>query len=218
MSNVAGKVQSVNVGKPRQVEWHGRIVETGIWKKPVEGSVRIEGVNLEGDGQADLRVHGGPDKAVYAYSAEDYEWWSGELGRDLAPGTFGENLTVSGLDLAGALIGERWSVGSAVLEVSQPRLPCSKLGIRMKDPDFRDRFDDAGRFGTYLRIIEEGSVAAGNAVEVLSRPDHDLTITELGRASPHQTPETVNKILSTPGVPASWTDWAERTRERSSSR
>ena len=215
MSNAVGRVESVNVGLPRQVEWHGRIVETAIWKEAVEGRVRIEGVNLDGDGQADRRVHGGTDKAVYAYSAEDYEWWSRELGSDLDPGTFGENLTVSGLDLSVALIGERWSVGSAVLEVSQPRLPCSKLGIRMNDPAFPDRFEHEGRFGTYLRIIEEGQVATGDPVEVLSKPDHDLTITELGRASPRPTPETVEKILSTPGVPSSWTDWAERAQERS---
>ena len=143
------EVVSVNVGEVRTVDWFGRTVTTAIWKSPVDGRVAVRGVNLDGDDQADRRVHGGPDKAVYAYAVEDYEWWSQELGRELEPATFGENLTVVGVDLGELVIGSRWIVGTTELEVSQPRQPCFKLGIRMSDADFVDRFDAAAR---YLRL------------------------------------------------------------------
>ena len=142
-----GTVEAVNVGDPLPVEVNGQTVMTAIWKFPVEGRVPLRGVNFEGDDQADRTVHGGPDKAVYAYGAEDTEWWSAELGRTLDPGTFGENLTVRGVPVSGAVIGERWEVGSTVLEVAQPRLPCFKLGLKMGDPRFLKRFADAGRPG-----------------------------------------------------------------------
>lgn len=158
-------VLSVNVGRPRLVEWRGRPVTTAIWKEPITGAVRVEGVSLVGDDQADRRVHGGSDKAVYAYGAEDYGWWSTQLGL-LSPGTFGENLTVAGLDLAASVIGERWRVGSAVLEVSQPRTPCFKLGIRMADDTFPGRFAASGRTGTYLRIVQPGSIEAGDRIRI----------------------------------------------------
>src|SRR3712207_5988806 len=152
------------------------MVKTGIWKFPVDGRVAVKGGNVDGDVQADLRVHGGEFQALYAYAREDYEWWSEELGRELGPGTFGENLTVEGLDLAGALVGERWSVGSAVLEVSLPRIPCFKLAHKMEDPRFIKRFAQARRPGTYLRIIEEGEIGAGDEIAVLERPGHGVTI------------------------------------------
>src|SRR3954469_11361034 len=132
-------VESVNVGVPRRVPVNGHSVLTAIYKDPVEGRVALRGVNLEGDDQADRRVHGGPDKAVYAYAAEDSEWWEAELGRPLGPAPFGENLTVRGLAVSDAVIGERWGVGSALLEVAQPRLPCFKLGLRMGDRLFPKR-------------------------------------------------------------------------------
>lgn len=150
------RIASINVGRIRTVELNGRPVQTAIWKSPVPGRVRLQGVNLDGDDQADRSVHGGHDKAVYAYAAEDLAWWSRELGRDVPPGSFGENLTTHGMELSRAEIGERWAVGSAVLEVSQPRIPCYKLGIRMGDRHFPARFAAAGRPGAYLRIIEPG--------------------------------------------------------------
>ncbi len=178
---------SVNVGAVRTVEWHGRAVTTGIWKEPVAGRVAVRGVNLVGDDQADRRVHGGPDKAVYAYAVEDYAWWSRELGRDrgqeLGPGTFGENLTVEGIDLGALVIGSRWLVGTTELEVAQPRQPCFKLGIRMGDAEFVDRFDEAARFGAYLRIVREGDVGAGDEITVVPRVDdgaEGITLVELG--------------------------------------
>lgn len=209
-----GQVVSVNVGGVRQVEWAGRTVETAIWKQPVAGRLGVHGVNVEGDDQADRRVHGGPDKAVYAYSIEDYDWWSGQLGGQMAPGTFGDNLTVSGLDLASALIGERWQVGTTVLEVAQPRLPCAKLGIRMGDAGFVDHFEQAARFGAYLRIVEEGTVGAGDPINVSHRPGHGLTITDLGRASPRPDAATIELVLSVPEVPESWRSWAQRALKR----
>src|ERR1700678_4491623 len=119
---------SVNVGRPQTVEWRGRQVTSAIWKEPIDGPVTMRGVNLTGDDQADRRVHGGPDKAVYAYSSEDYLWWADVLGRDLGAGTFGENLTTEGIDLSACVIGQEWQVGTAVLQVAQPREPCFKLG------------------------------------------------------------------------------------------
>lgn len=158
-------ITSVNVGLPRSVPWQGREVLSGIWKEPVDGPIEAVGVNLVGDDQADRRVHGGEDKAIYAYSTEDYAWWEPITG-PLAPGTFGENLTTVGIDLTAASIGDRWRVGTALLEVAQPRQPCFKLGMRMDDVAFPGRFDEAGRPGAYLRIIEPGRISAGDVVAI----------------------------------------------------
>jgi MOSC domain-containing protein YiiM len=179
---VGGRLVSVNVGAPAPLTAGRRTVESGIVKRPVSGRVRIEGVNVAGDRQADLSVHGGPDKAVYSYAVEDYRWWSTGLGRPLDPATFGENLTVSGVDVSGAVIGERWRVGTALLEVAQPRLPCYKLGMRMGDPVFPSRFAAANRPGAYLRIVEAGDAGAGDTVDILDRPAHGVTVAEVSRA------------------------------------
>jgi MOSC domain-containing protein YiiM len=172
------RVLSVNVGRPRPVDTGRRTVLTAIWKAPAEGRVAVRGVNLDGDDQADRSVHGGPDKAVYAYAIEETRTWERELGRELGPGAFGENLTTEGLDVSGALVGERWRIGSALLEVVQPRLPCFKLGLRMGDPSFVRRFGEASRPGAYLRIVEEGDLGAGDevAVDVANLPDHGVTV------------------------------------------
>ena len=160
------RVLAVNVGAVRTVDWHGIEVTTGIWKAPVAGRVAVHGVNLEGDDQADRAVHGGPDKAVYAYASEDYEWWSTTRTGRLELATFGENLSTAGIDLNACLIGDRWQVGTALLEVAQPRTPCHKLGIRMGDDGFPARFALAGRPGAYLRIIVPGDVGAGDLISV----------------------------------------------------
>lgn len=169
---------SVNVGTPKQIGVRkGRPVMSAIDKRPVSGRHKIEGVNVAGDAQADLRVHGGPDKAVYAYASEDTAWWAAELARDdLGPGMFGENLTTAGVDCTHAVIGERWRVGSALLEVCQPRQPCFKLGLRFDDPKMLKRFAHASRPGAYLRIVEPGELGAGDAVEIVDVPDHGVTI------------------------------------------
>ena len=167
---------SVNVGRPRQVsERRGHPVLSAIFKQPVEGRVRVAGVNLAGDEQADRSVHGGPEKAVYAYAREDIDWWENIHG-DLPNGCFGENLTTQGVEISGAIIGERWKVGSVVLEVCQPRLPCFKLGIRFGDGRMVKAFAKASRPGAYLRIIEEGELGVGDDVTILSRPEHGVTL------------------------------------------
>src|SRR4051795_10741194 len=148
-----GLVLSVNVGRPAPLATGRRVVRSAIGKTPVPGPVAVRGVNLDGDDQADRKVHGGPDQAVYAYARESYEWWELELGRTLDPGTFGENLTLSGVDVDVAVIGERWAVGTCVLEVTGPRIPCQKLATRMGDPRFVKRFAAGRRPGAYLRIL-----------------------------------------------------------------
>jgi MOSC domain-containing protein YiiM len=167
---------SVNVALPREIEWLGRRATTSIWKEPVAGRVALGRANLAGDEQADPRFHGGADKAVYAYAREDTDWWESELGRELPHGMFGENLTLEGVDVSGAVIGERWRAGSVLLEVCQPRLPCSKLGLRFGDLRMVKRFGQASRPGAYLRIITEGELGAGDELEVISRPDHGVTV------------------------------------------
>ncbi len=177
------RLVSVNVGTPQQISSRrGRALMSSIDKRPVAGRVRVEGVNVAGDDQADRRVHGGPDKAVYAYASEDSAWWSQELAREVVPGMFGENLTTEGVDVSGAVIGEHWRVGTVELEVCQPRLPCSKLGLRFGDLHMVRRFGEASRPGAYLRIVTEGELGAGDAIEVLDRPEHAITIALVSRA------------------------------------
>jgi MOSC domain-containing protein YiiM len=211
---VIGQVLSVNVGRPRTVEWHGRQVKSGIWKEPVAGPIGVQGVNLDGDDQADRRVHGGPDKAVYAYAIEDYRWWSSELGRALHPATFGENLTTEGVDLSAAIVGDRWLVGSATLEVCQPRFPCYKLGIRMGDDDFVDRFEAVGRLGAYLRILDPGAVTAGDRVVLTHRPAADLTIGDMIEVDRAPTADLLERVAASAHVPQRWRERAARELER----
>jgi MOSC domain-containing protein YiiM len=204
-----GVVVSVNVGTPREVSWRGQTVRTAIWKDPVAGRVKVRGVNVDGDEQGNREVHGGVDKALYAYAAEDYEWWAAELGRELAPGTFGENLTVRGIDVSEALVGERWRAGGTLLEVSQPRTPCFKLGIRMGSQRFPRQFAAARRPGAYLRILAEGEVAAGDPVEVVHRPGHGLTVAEVSRIY-HDDHAAAARLLQVPELAGTWRQWAER--------
>ena len=172
------RVVSVNVGLPRQISVRrGRPFMSSIVKDPVEGRVRATGANLEGDRQADLTVHGGADKAVYVYAIEDIAWWAQALERpEVGPGWFGENLTTEGLDVTHSVVGERWRIGEAEFEVSQPRLPCSKLGIRFGDGRMVKAFARASRPGAYLRILVEGTVGAGDPIELLHRPEHGVTV------------------------------------------
>jgi MOSC domain-containing protein YiiM len=171
------RLLSVNVGRPQQIAVRrGRPLMSAIGKQPVEGRVRVEGINVAGDQQADRRIHGGPDKAVYAYAREDEDWWAEQLGRDIPPGMFGENLTSEGVDVSGAVIGERWRIGSVELEVCQPRLPCAKLGRRFGDLTMVRRFGEASRPGAYCRIVTEGELGAGDEIEIVSRPGHGITV------------------------------------------
>jgi len=172
-----GRILSVHVGRPMPLaQRRGQTLYSAIVKAPVSGRVRVAGVNVEGDDQADRTVHGGPEKAVYAYAREDGDWWEEILGVEIPDGMFGENLTLSGIDVSGAVIGERWRAGGVVLEVCQPRLPCSKLGLRFGNLKMVRAFAQASRPGAYLRIVEEGELAAGDELTVLSRPEHGVTL------------------------------------------
>ncbi len=206
-----GELVSVNVGRPTAIgTWRGRPAVSAIVKAPVTGPVRVAGVNLAGDDQADRRVHGGPDKAVYAYAREDEDWWADELGAAVPSGAFGENLTTSGVDCSNAVIGERWRVGSTLLEVCQPRVPCFKLGLRFGDPGMLKRFAQASRPGAYLRIVEEGELAAGDAVELLDRPGHGVTIRLVADAMLLDE-RLLARALDAPQLPDDLRDWiAER--------
>jgi MOSC domain-containing protein YiiM len=176
------KVESVNVGLPREVIWHGRAVTTGIYKEPVAGRVVLRKLNLDGDRQADLSVHGGKDKAVYCYPVAHYGYWKKELpGRELPMGMFGENFTTDGLLEESVHLGDRFSVGSAEVVVTQPRLPCYKLGVRFQFDDMVRRFLASGRTGFYLAVTREGEVWVGDEIKVFSRDDYAVPVSEITR-------------------------------------
>lgn len=205
---MASRIVSINVGRPRGFLYHGRDASSAIWKAPVSGKVAARGVNLEGDDQADRSVHGGPDKAVYVYAFEDTAWWEKELGRELGFGAFGENLTTEGVDLAAAVIGETWRVGGALFQVSEPRAPCWKLAMKMEDPKFVKRFTEAGRTGTYLRIVEEGELSAGDAIALVDRPAHGVTIADVFGAYTKR--GDAARILEASELGSSWREWARK--------
>ena len=207
MATSVGRVLSVNVGTVREFEYRGRPAKSAIWKSPAAGRVAAREVNLGGDDQADRKAHGGPDKAVYAYAVEDARWWEQEIGRPFAYGEFGENLTTEGIEVNNALVGERWEVGTTVLEVSEPRIPCWRLGVRMNDRTFPRRFAEAMRPGAYLRIVVEGSVGAGDEIRVVERPDQGLTVRDVFRIYTRDRHE-VDRLLAVPRMSESWRRWA----------
>jgi MOSC domain-containing protein YiiM len=217
MAIVDGRVLSVNVGQVREFEYGGRTAKSAIWKSPVEGRIAVRGVNLDGDDQADREAHGGPDKAVYAYAIEDLRWWEEQLGRSLEFGEFGENLTTEGIDVSEARVGERWQVGTALLEVSEPRVPCWRFAVRMDDKYFPRRFTEALRPGAYLRIIIEGDLAAGDDARVTERPDHDLTVRDVFRIYSRDRDEA-ERLLAVPQLPESWRRWAENWLQKAQGR
>ncbi|MCI0392381.1 MAG: MOSC domain-containing protein [Acidobacteria bacterium] len=174
------KLISVNVGLPREIFWKDRVITTGIFKEPVSGRVAVRKHNLDGDRQADLKVHGGPEKAVYAYPSEHYDFWRGELpGVDLPWGMFGENLTTQGMMESEVNVGDRFRIGTSALMVTQPRMPCFKLAAKFNRDDVIKRFLDSGRSGFYLAVIEEGEVGAGDEIERIHCDENDITIADL---------------------------------------
>jgi MOSC domain-containing protein YiiM len=203
------KLLSVNVGLPREVEWKGKIVRTSIFKTPVVGRVRVAKLNVKGDQQSDLTVHGGIDKAVYAYPSEHYSFWRSELpGMDLPWGFFGENFTTVGL-LEDTHIGDRFRIGSAQFVVTQPRMPCFKLGIRFNRPDMVKRFLQSGRTGFYFAVLEEGEVAAGDSIELLERDEHNIPVADVvnlyrGDATNQ---DLLRRVSELPSLPNSWRDY-----------
>jgi MOSC domain-containing protein YiiM len=217
MATTRGKVLSVNVGGVREFEYSGRPARSAIWKSPAVGRIAARGVNLAGDDQADRQAHGGPDKVAYAYAVEDARWWEQEIGRSLACGEFGENLTTEGVEPNDALVGERWQIGTTIFEVSEPRIPCWRLGVRMNDRLFPRRFTEALRPGAYLRIVVEGDVGAGDEIRVVERPNHDLTIRDVFRIYTRDRAEA-GRLLAVPRMSESWRRWADdllrKTRDR----
>lgn len=180
------KVISLNVGRPRLVVDRGREVSTGIFKSPVSGPLMLRQTNFDGDRQADLKNHGGMNKATYAYPSEHYEFWRGELpGVELTWANFGENLTTEGLLESDARVGDRFRIGGAVVRVAQPRLPCFKLGIRFGRDDMVKRFLASGRSGIYFSVVAEGLVQAGDTIELLERDERGITIADVNRAYGH---------------------------------
>lgn len=201
------QVVSVNVGKPRNVQWRGQIVRTGIFKEPVSGIRPVRRFNLDGDAQADLTVHGGRDKAVYGYPSEHYDFWREEWPRDDYPwGIFGENLSTEGLLENRVCIGDQFRVGTARLVVTQPRMPCYKLGIRFEDPQIIDRFLKSQRSGIYFAVVDEGEVAAGDRIELLSEDPNRLSIVELLNLVLDSSPSEaqLRRALSVPALAECW--------------
>jgi MOSC domain-containing protein YiiM len=197
----------VNVGMPREVVWKGMPVTTGIFKEPAHGPVRVNTLNLAGDRQADLTVHGGAEKAVYGYPAEHYEYWRNELPDVAFPwGKFGENLTTEGLLEEALFIGDRLRIGSAVVMVTQPRMPCYKLAIRFERDDMIRRFLTSGRSGFYFSVVEPGEVSAGSKVEILSRDPNRVAVVDIFKLYLGQTrdQELLRRATNVVALPHSW--------------
>lgn len=204
------KIISVNVGLPRLVVWRGQTISTGIFKSPVEGRVRLRRLNLEGDRQSDLSVHGGPDKAVYAYPSEHYDYWRAELpGMELPWGMFGENLTTLGLSEETTRIGDRFRIGEAELTVTQPRMPCYKLGIKFKRTDILRRLLASGRTGFYFSVQREGEICAGEPLELIEQSPHDVKVTDIVRlyARDRDDKETLRRAIEVEALPESWREF-----------
>jgi MOSC domain-containing protein YiiM len=203
------KIVSLHVGRPRLVVWEGQTVSTGIYKTPVAGRVVLRTLNLDGDRQADLTVHGGPDKAAYAYPAEHYGHWRGELpDMELPWGMFGENFTVEGLDESSVNIGDRFRVGEAEVTVTQPRMPCYKLGIKFGRADILKRLLASGRTGFYFSVRREGEVGAGDEIELIGRDENNVTVADITRLyvrDKHDV-ETMRRAVAVEALPESWRD------------
>ena len=211
------KLLSVNVSLPKQVPYQGKIITTGIFKEPVSDRVMVHALNIQGDGQADRKVHGGRDMAVYAYPFEHYEFWEETLGRSGFPfGQFGENLTVEGLTEETVRIGDVFRVGDALLQVTQPRIPCYKLALRMGEgADFPKRFQDSGRLGFYLRVIEEGEIGAGDLIERVDTDGWSLTIAEFIHSYLHKShePDSLRRMLASRDLGDAWHMYLENMLE-----
>lgn len=211
------KLLSVNVGRPQVLLRNGEPVSTAIFKRPVEGRVKLSSLNLDGDRQADLSVHGGPTKAVYVYPAEHYEYWRNELpGMELLPGMFGENFTTEGLSEADTNIGDKFRVGSAMVMVTEPRMPCYKLGIRFGRSDILKRFLASRRTGFYFSVLQEGEVGAGDDIELLQRHGAGVNvadITELYASHKHNI-EMLQRAIHLEPLPSSWREYFQRQLDK----
>ena len=204
------RVVSVNVGQPREVQWKRRTVSTGIFKEPVKGRVMARKLNLDGDRQADLSVHGGPEKAIYVYPAEYYQSWRAELPEmDLPWSMFGENLTIEGLQDGQVNIGDEFRIGSAHVVVTQPRMPCYKLGLKFQRDDILKRFLVSDRSGFYLAVLEEGEIEAGDSITLLKRDEHNVTVTDIMHlyTSDKNNLDALQRAILVPALPQGWRDY-----------
>ncbi len=215
MNKSTAKLLSINVGTPREFEYKGRTAISAIWKLPITGRVAAKGVNLNGDDQADREAHGGFDKAIYAYAMEDLQWWEQQIEQDIEHGQFGENLTTQGIDVNNALVGERWQIGSTILEVSEPRIPCWRFGVRMNDKTFPKIFTKALRPGSYLRIIQEGYVGSGDEINIIEKPKHGLTVKDVFRIFTKDRDEA-KRLLEVDRMSDAWKAWANKQLEKTS--
>lgn len=204
------KLLSINVGLPRELEWRGKLVRTSIFKTPVSGRVAVTQLNLEGDRQSDLSVHGGAEKAVYAYPSEHYAFWRDEIpGTDFPWGVFGENLTTQGLLEDKVRIGDRFRAGSAEFIVTQPRMPCYKLGVRFNRPDMVKRFLRSGRTGFYLAVLQGGDVAAGDPIELVAKDENSITVADIVGlyAADAANQDLLRRASELSGLPESWREY-----------
>jgi MOSC domain-containing protein YiiM len=204
------KLLSVNIGLPREIDWKGKIVRTSIFNEPIEGRVHVSRLKVEGDQQSDLTVHGGPDKAVYAYPSEHFAFWRKELpGMDLPWGVFGENFTTTGLFEETVHIGDRLRIGSAEFMVTQPRMPCFKLGIRFNRSDMVKRFLQSGRTGFYFSVVKEGEIATGNSIEALERDEHNIPVADVVNLYRGETAnqDLLRRVSELPSLPNSWKEY-----------
>jgi MOSC domain-containing protein YiiM len=201
------RVVSVSIGQGRDADWAGRLKRTAIDKRPVPGPVDVGRLGLAGDEQIDKPDHGGYEQALYAYAREDLDWWVEQLGRELPGGSFGENITTAGLDITGALIGEVWQLGSAVVQVTSPRIPCVVFAGWLDERQWVKRFADAQRPGAYLRVLTEGRVGPGDPVAVLSQPAERVTIGE-SMAAYYGDTELMRRLLTVEGRSSKWDEIA----------
>jgi MOSC domain-containing protein YiiM len=204
------KIVSVNVGLPRSVLWKGTTVSTGIFKSPVEGVVPVKRLNLRGDEQADLTVHGGPYKAVYGYPSEHYGFWRQQLPQaDLSWGAFGENLTTDGLMEDNLFVGDRLRIGSALLMVTQPRVPCYKITIRFEREDMIKRFIASNTSGFYFSVLEEGDVAAGSSIEIVHRDASEVSVADVNHLyyGASRSRDLLERAVNLEALPAGWRDY-----------
>jgi MOSC domain-containing protein YiiM len=211
------KIISLNVGRPRLVSHNGESVSTGIFKEPTANRVMMRTLNLDGDRQADLSVHGGPNKAVYVYPAEHYKFWKGEFpDMDLPWGMFGENLTTTGLLETEINIGDKFRICEAEVMVTQPRMPCYKLGLKFGRPDIIKRFLQSERTGFYLAVLKEGQVGAGDNVELLAKDAHDVRVTDITRLYTQEKHNAalLRRAIAVEALPESWRGYFQDRLEK----
>ena len=211
------KILSLHVGLPREVIWQGKVVTTGIFKEPVKGPVMLRRLNLDGDGQADLTVHGGASKAVYAYPSEHYAFWRAELpGMDLPWGMFGENFTTEGLLEAAVYIGDRFRVGETEVMVTEPRMPCYKLGIKFGRADIIKRFLASRRTGFYFAVVREGMVSAGNALKLIGQGQQEISVADITRLYAFEKGDvkSLRRAIEVEALPESWKGYFRHQLEK----